>query len=441
MNKLYFLFAALILSGLSVSAQLNKEQTGASNLSIAAIESNTLGDPVKKDTTKSPMIQETPEDFPKIKASFGKGITISPVDKSFSMKLNFRIQSLASYSKDIGDPDGGTAALMIRRSRIKAGGYILDPSFTYKVELGLSNRDFESTQRGDDVDNPGPILDMVMRWNFAGNWVLGFGQTKLPGNRERLVSSANLQFVDRSTVNSKFTTDRDAGFWLSHTTKGDFILRNVFSLTSGEGKNRSIAKNPNTKDGGLSYSYRMEALPFGGFAKKGDYTQGDLAREATPKLAIGASYNFNNNTSRSQGQLGTYFLSDAVKDIHTGFIDYMFKYRGFAMTGEYAIKHADDPITTDSEVLTAKPVYVFKGYGLNTQASYIFKNNIELAARYSVLRPHEDILSLRKDQRDLTFGISKYIHGHKLKVQADVTHTAYGENETVMGRFQVEAQF
>ena len=377
---------------------------------------------------------------PELSASFGKGISFTPADKSFSMKLNFRIQSLATYSHVIGEP-GGKPSLMIRRSRIKAGGYILSQKLKYKVELGLTNRDMESTQRGDDIDNPGPILDMVLRWNFAGNWVLGFGQTKLPGNRERIVSSANLQFVDRSLVNSKFTTDRDAGFWLSNKLGTDVILRNTFALTSGEGKNRSIGKNPNTKAAGLSYSYRMEFLPFGPFAGKGEYVEGDLERESTPKLAIAAAYNFNDNSVRSQGQLGNYFLDSKTIDVHTAFVDYIFKYKGFAAMGEYAWKHADDPVSLPPEESGAKPVYVFKGKGFTSQASYLFKSNIELAARFSSAIPHEDIRDYRKDQRDITLGISKYIHGHKLKVQSDLTHTQYGDKQTVMGRFQVEVQF
>ena len=386
----------------------------------------------------SVLAQEKPK--AELSASFGKGINFTPADKSFSMKLNFRMQSLATYSRVVGE-SGGESSLMIRRSRIKAGGYILDPKLQYKVELGLTNRDMESTQRGEDIDNPGPILDMVLRWNFAGNWVLGFGQTKLPGNRERIVSSGNLQFVDRSLVNSRFTTDRDAGFWLSNKVGTDVVFKNTIAITSGEGKNRSVGKNPNTRASGLSYSYRMELLPFGAFTGKGEYIEGDLNREATPKLAIAAAYNFNDNSVRSQGQLGNYFLDGETKDVHTAFIDYIFKYKGFAAMGEYAYKHADDPVSMPAEGSGAKPVYVFKGHGISSQASYLFKNNIELAARFANAIPHEDIRDYRQDQRDITVGISKYIRGHKLKVQSDLTHSKYGDKQTVYGRFQVEVQF
>ena len=53
-------------------------------------------------------------------------------------------------------------------------------------------------------------------WNFHENFELWVGQTKLPGNRERVISSANLQQVDRSLLNSRFNIDRDFGFQLRH---------------------------------------------------------------------------------------------------------------------------------------------------------------------------------------------------------------------------------
>ena len=182
--------------------------------------------------------------------------------------------------------------------------------------------------------------------------------------------------------------------------------------------------------------YHLVLLP-----KKGDYVEGDVFRETTPKLAIAAAYEFNDDAVRSQGQLGNYFLSDEMKDIHTLFVDYMFKYRGFAVMGEYAYKHSDNPISLDNDNPETKPVYVFKGQGFTSQASYLFKNNIEIAGRYSILRPHEDIADLRKNQRDFTLGISKYILGHKLKVQSDLTHSTYGTEKTILARFQIEAQF
>ena len=51
---------------------------------------------------------------------------------------------------------------------------------------------------------------------YPKNFEIWFGQGKLPGNRERVISSGNLQQVDRSLLNSLFTIDRDFGFQLRH---------------------------------------------------------------------------------------------------------------------------------------------------------------------------------------------------------------------------------
>jgi hypothetical protein len=41
-----------------------------------------------------------------------------------------------------------------------------------------------------------------------------FGQTKLPGNNQRVVSSGSLEFTDRTINNSRFNIDRDFGLFL-----------------------------------------------------------------------------------------------------------------------------------------------------------------------------------------------------------------------------------
>jgi hypothetical protein len=41
--------------------------------------------------------------------------------------------------------------------------------------------------------------------------IVGFGQTKLPGNNQRVVSSGSLEFTDRTINNSRFNIDRDFG--------------------------------------------------------------------------------------------------------------------------------------------------------------------------------------------------------------------------------------
>jgi len=112
-----------------------------------------------------------------------------------------------------------------------------NPKVKYKIELGISNGDhgnpIPQTKNSSRI-----ILDAVVKWNFAGNFELWAGQTKLPGNRERVISSQKLQFVDRSELNSKYNIDRDMGFQLRHHHNlGSMLIREIVSMSQGEGRN------------------------------------------------------------------------------------------------------------------------------------------------------------------------------------------------------------
>jgi hypothetical protein len=209
---------------------------------------------------------------------FGNGmINFIAKDSSFSVKFAPRIQSRyqSKWSYDGEDYDPADINFSVRRARLKFGGFAFSPKIKYKIELGLSNRDIS----GANVYNrntPRYILDAVVMWNFYENFELWAGQTKLPGNIERVVSSANLQLIDRSLLNSKFNIDRDMGIHLRHKLRlgGNWIIKEKFSISQGEGRNITEGNI-----GGLQYTSRLELLPFGEFSSKCDYFQGDLKRE------------------------------------------------------------------------------------------------------------------------------------------------------------------
>ena len=239
---------------------------------------------------------------------FGKGLfNLVGKDSTWSMKIGLRFQTLATSSWDASNGLSNPASsFLIRRSRLKFDGFAYSPKLKYKLELGLSNRD-QSGASEYTSNAPRYILDAVLKWNFSGNFVLWFGQTKLPGNRERVISSANLQQVDRSLLNSRFTIDRDIGFQLRHhfNLTDTFLVKEIFSMAQGEGRNITTGNI-----GGHQYTTRIELLPFGNFASKGDYKGSDLKFEQNPKLALGFAYDFNNNASKTRSNQGSYMLND-----------------------------------------------------------------------------------------------------------------------------------
>lgn len=373
---------------------------------------------------------------------FGKGlINFTAKDSSFSVKFapRFQVRTNAMWDHD-GDQYGQAEYnFLVRRARLKFDGYAFSPKLKYKIELGLSNRDISGANQF-NRNTPRYILDAVIMWNFYENFELWVGQTKLPGNIERVVSSGNMQLIDRSLLNSRFNIDRDMGFQLRHKTQvGDkFLIREKVAVSQGEGRNITEGNL-----GGLQYTGRIELLPFGTFQSKGDYSQSDLKREATPKLMLSATYDFNQDAVKTRSNLGSYmFLSDGSlyeTDITTVFVDAMFKYRGFSVMAEYADRDADNPVAVEADG-TATGDIVTVGNSFNIQGSYLFKSNYEITGRYTTV--NYDAIAGRSDEDQYTLGFSKYIVGHKLKVQSDISYTERaGEPRNIMFRMGFDLHF
>ncbi|MFT6336997.1 MAG: hypothetical protein ACJATI_003758 [Halioglobus sp.] len=315
------------------------------------------------------------------------------------------------------------------------------------MEFGLSNRDIGKGIGSEFNKAANVILDAHVTWNFYKGFSIRFGQGKLPGNRERVISSANLQFVDRSRLNSRFNLDRDVGLMMVHKHKiaGDFILIEKVAMSQGEGRNVTGGHFE-----GYEYTFRLEALPFGSFQSKGDYVSSAIKREPTPKLALGFTYDINNNAVRERGNLGNFIVDNGSytgKTLNSFHADLMFKYQGLSVMAEYATRETEDgdPIVLSADGITAIGEF-FTGSALNVQAGYMFKNNYEIAARVTTVTPD---LEIDSDDTRYTLGLSKFVVGHNLKIQTDFTYrsvTTQGDvvdtkDDQFIWRTQFELQF
>ncbi len=372
---------------------------------------------------------------------FGNGLfNLVGKDSTYTMKVGLRVQTLATSQWDVRNGlSNPESSMLIRRSRLKFDGFAFSTKLKYKVELGLSNRDQSG---GSEYTSNAPryIMDAVLKWNFSGNFVLWFGQTKLPGNRERIISSANLQMVDRSLLNSNFNIDRDIGIQLKHhfNLSDTFIIKETFSIAQGEGRNITTGNI-----GGHQYTTRVELLPFGNFTSKGDYTGSDLKFEKKPKLSLGFVYDFNNNASKTKSNQGSYMLNDIGfynTNISTLYLDAMYKHKGFSFMAEYANRDAKDPLAKNSDgTLTGDEVQI--GNGLNLQTGYMLSKTVEVSGRYTNITLSKNITG-KGAKNQYTLGVSKYISEHKLKVQTDVSYTDIGfSTNQLQFRLQVDIHF
>ena len=378
--------------------------------------------------------------------SFDRGLGFHAPDTSFGLNLRFRIQNRIGVTSTAGeDFEIEEIDARIRRLRLRLDGYAINENLTYYLQLSFSRSDL-----GWDIDQtPDIVRDAMVYYSFSDNLYIGFGQGKLPGNRQRINSSGQLQFTDRSNVNAHFNIDRDfgvMGYYSSHISGLAYNLKTAVS--TGDGRN-AIAS-----DYGLSYTSRLEILPFGRFTGNGDFSEGDLEREPTPKLSIAGGYSFNHNATRTMGQRGSLLFE--ARDIRSLYFDALIKYRGWAAFAEYMDRNTDFPLTVSSD---AELSQVYTGYGINMQLSYVFPNNVELAGRYTLVNPekiyYNNGLPLGVDvnptflsapgTEEYTLGITRYIARHKIKAQGNIGYRktenlaplASQESNWIM-QFQVE---
>ena len=375
-------------------------------------------------------------------SKFGKGIfIIKGENDSFSMNISARMQFLTSSTWTESDGSYGSpeSNFLVRRSRLKFKGFAYSPKLTYKLELGLSNRDISGANEFTS-SAPRYILDAYVRWNFYKNFTLQVGQGKLPGNIERVISSGDLAMVDRSLLNSRFNIDRDLGMQLRHHFKlsENFIVKEIFAISQGEGRNITSGNL-----GGHQYTGRVEVLPFGEFKSKGDYSGADLEREQTPKLLVGVVYDINNDAVKSRSNLGSYLATNEgfyQTDINTFFLDTHFKYRGFSFMAEYADRTADNPIAKNEDNTPTGDV-VDVGDAINVQMGYVLPSNLAITSRYTNIHLDE-IVSTKNKVSQYSLALSKYIAKHKLKVQSDISYqTTSTSNDKLMLQLQFEIHY
>ncbi len=365
-----------------------------------------------------------------IYAKVGKGIQLKTENDLFSLKLATRIQTRwefknnlsSSYTDENGNYHSSPEATFenkafIKRARLKFDGYFLNKNLVYKIEYDLAS---------------GYVRDALFKYKM-NNFEFWFGQGKLPGNRERLVSSANLQMADRSIFNDYYTLDRDAGIQVHHKFKlGNVLVYDRWAVTSGDGiKNNDFAP-------GVSLTGKLEVLPMGEFKSKGHYKSGDLSREETAKMAFALYANHNKDAYKDRGQVGSVIGGEA--DLLNIGGDFVLKYRGYSLMVEGGTRS----VTDDNEFVYDNNGNIvdayYTGYGANVQTGYVFKNNWELSGRYSFTKPNETLYNT--EITDYTFAISKYIIGHNFKFQGDVTfRDKLTDQNQIITRLQMEFQF
>ena len=246
------------------------------------------------------------------------------------------------------------------------------------------------------------LLDWFV--DYAPSKAIGIkaGQFKVPYSTSFTISASELQFVDRTQVDSNFRLDRDNGVSIYGKLLDVFTCN--LGVYNGEGRNKS---NP---DNGMLYAARLMFEPLGKYSYKESDIEGSKpvmlisAAYAVSKDQVGSS-NANLSTSDKKGRLDVLGTSDITG--YTAFAG--FKYSGASLHAEY-FHRTIDPDNSAKDEESAEGYYVQAGY-------LIVPKTVEVAARYECFDPNDDASGdLRKEYG---IGVNCFINGHRNKIQAD----------------------
>lgn len=383
------------------------------------------------------------------KYTFGEGLRFTDRNNS-SYSITGYIQpsmEVKNYVTDSPTFDDTYLRFRIRRLRLRLSGDLPKYRMEYRFQA-----DFSGTPEVGDETNLA-LFDAWVAYNPASFFQLKFGQSvPVTENLELHTNSNSLQLPERSRVTSAFAVAREFGVFVSGEIKAsrELIFKPSFSVTNGDGSN-AFRKNY----GGLKYGGRLDVLTFGKFTNFGQFRQVDMVRELTPKLLIGFSYSQNIGVSSRRGESNgaILYLDSAGKETLPNYtklgVDFLFKYRGFSLLGEYV--HSSGMVPTQiatrvrndgstSNVMEVNGIQNIDSYvrgrmmlgkGYNIQGGYIFKNRMSVDARYTYLEA--DVNSFLNNPtfynrpKYYTLGLSHYLtKGYGFKIQGSVTYVEVG---------------
>ena len=373
--------------------------------------------------------------------TFGEGINFKN-KKGGKIKLEGYLQPYFE-TKEYNDVDETANRYRMRRMRLRLSGRSENERFSYRFQVDLAGANEVDAEVGNNY-----LLDAYIAYQVSKQINVTFGQrATYTDNRELVMNSYALQLVERSRLTSAFATIREFGLFVrgNFKTGGGSSLRPYFVLTTGDGPNLF------SKDrGGLKVGGRVDFLPFGTFTNFGQYRQSDIIRERKAKLAIGVHYSHNNGMSSRRGRESGAIVyldandNEALPNYNKYGIDFIFKYLGFSMLGEYIKSDANVPgnitqrVRNDGSVSSTFNVdgtmnvdgYVrgrmMLGEAYNLQGGYVFKNGFSLDARYTHLISDE--FSFLNNQtfynrpNYYTVGVTKFLtRSYGAKIQASYT--------------------
>lgn len=315
-----------------------------------------------------------------------------------------------------------------------------------------------------DYSSSNPLVEAFIGYHFNEKTKLYFGQMRVNHNNlEMTYNEDRLRFTNRGILSQTYTDNGEEFGLFFETSLGKLIIfKPTLAITSGDGKNSFGDDSRDSDKGGVKFGSRINIFPFGDFSMGNRLSTVDLIHEERLKVQIGFAYSKNMGASNKVGDgHGDFILYDdsgdeLFPDYSQLFLDLNLKYKGFSLVLEYADAYASglDQIYTDPNafnLLIPQQIseYLVVGDSQGIQFGYFTKNGISIDFIYENLNPEFDSYgsSVLRKSSNMGVGISKYLAGNDLKIQASIFKTGYenlnnlDDDEFMSGSFLVQIAF
>jgi phosphate-selective porin OprO/OprP len=368
---------------------------------------------VEEKTEKADAAKST-DAFP-VDASYGKkGFELKTKDGKFSMAIQNRLQFryATPFDRDprsISDLEKDGSSFMVRRARTKISGHAYWPWLKYYFQYDWAQ----------------PIMrDFYLNIDKFSWAQLRAGRGKVLYNDERVTSSGNQQFVNRSIINDIFTVDRQQGVQIFGRLFPD--TWHDISYYTGVFTGLGVGERENDDDN-MMWTGRLQWNALGG---EMPFSQGDLEFHEHPalNLAFAAATNQSKCTAFETasdscralpgfevGKSGQYRLNQMMEEVR-------FKWQGLSIQHEMHWKEV-----VDTHRAQGDPKRETNLMGAYVQAGYfphnifpIVPKELEFAGRYAFVDPNVD-----RDndlQQEASGVMTYYFNGHSNKLNFQVSH-------------------
>jgi hypothetical protein len=332
-----------------------------------------------------------------------KGFEIRSPDGFFFANVDLRAQLRYTGSNvELTGPDGRTTTsedeAEVNRVRLKVGGHLGRECFAYYWEHDL-------------VD--GNLLDLRGTVECKESLQLRFGQWKIPYNRERIDSSGNQQFADRSIATKYFTLDRQ---------RGAAVFGRLFAGTRADSWYNVGLFEPLGREGGGDYAHALwlGRWQWNFLGRDLGFSQGDLGYRDDPAASIAvaaAGYRgpYTAFSSSGGGSLPGFEQGDSERyDVDQWLLETAWQYHGFSWQQEWHRKRVDD--TALGRLTTLEGGYAQAGVFPHAVWSAVPKP-LEVAVRYAQVDPDTG----RGDdlQTESIVALNWFFDGHRNKLTVD----------------------